>query len=154
MTATATIPGSVVDFKESDLAAPTNALVTSLHLESEDKENGRDLIKADALDLTKGIAGLVGAGGALSGALAGVAAWLVNEGQEPLKIALAATAGLIIAVTIAVVGWVTVTDVRSRAQTQQARYDARTKVVHDYFGLVDDADLRRESMPIEVRMIK
>ncbi len=145
------VPGRVIAPEEHDLAAPAAELMRQLNLETDDKaKNGLDLIKADALSLTKWIAGLVGVGGALSGTLAAITAWTVSAGQEPLKIALAAIAGFIIAVTIAVVGWVTVTDVRSRARTQQARYVARTKVVHDYFGLVDDADMPHEPAGVDL----
>ena len=125
-------------YDESDLASSSADLLRQLNLESEkDATSGLDLIKADALSLTKWVAGFVGAGGALTSLV--TAFFASTVASDALKMVLVATAGLIIAVTIAVVGWVTVTDVRSRAQTQGARYGARSAVVHDYMDLVHQA---------------
>lgn len=147
------VPGRVVDHQQGDLAGTAADLVRKLNLESPDGTvNGLDLIKADALSLTKWIAGLIGAGGALSGAFSAVVAWNVSPGHEPLKIALVATAGLLLAVASLVVGWVVVTDVRARADTQKARYQARALVVHDYLDLVQKADLPGAPAEVEVRL--
>ena len=131
----------IVDEKLGDVAAPTADLCRELNLMSPDGAvPAIDMIKSDALALSKWVAGLVGAGGTLAATITAFWAWLAQDTNTGLKITIIAVTGLIVVAAILVVGWVVVTDVNARAATQQARYEARSHVVHDYFETITAAD--------------
>jgi len=141
---TVTVPSSkIVDDKLIDLAGPSEDLCRSLNLLAPDDAPAIDMIKSNALALTKWVASLTAGGGGIAGIVASITAGRVES--LPLRIALVAAAGLVIAATIATIGWIVATDVRSRAETQQARYEARSKVIHDYFHMIEDADFHRST---------
>lgn len=148
---TVQIPGHAKRAAGDDLAQPITDLLQKLNLESKDEPNqSMDLIKADALDLTKWVAGLLGAGGLLSGAFGSFVAWNVASGHEALKVAIVAAIAVIMSASILMIGWVTTADVRARATTQQTRYEARGSVVRSYFDLVEKADFPDAPAPLKV----
>lgn len=148
---TVQIPGQVKKNSGDDLAQPINELLLMLSLESEkNTAEPMAMIKSDALDLTKWIAGLMGAGGLLSGAFGSFVAWNVASGHEALKVAIVIAVAAIVSASVLMIGWVTTTDVRARAATQQARYDARGQIVRGYFELVEKADFQRPPATLEV----
>ena len=113
-------------------------LMSSSHLmDDKDTDSGHDLIKADALLITKAFAGIIAGAGGVTAVLTGISAFLGTTG-DGVKIALFAVAGAVVIATAVVVGWVVTTDVKARERLQRARYAARTEVLTDYFGQLDE----------------
>ncbi|MCK2214536.1 hypothetical protein MF672_012150 [Actinomadura sp. ATCC 31491] len=129
------IPGDAVDEKGRDVAAPAADLMQALNLQSEGQPAGYDLIKADALSLTKWITSLIGGGSVTVGGLG--TALLSGTTEVAERVALIAGLALLLSAAAVSVAWVVITDVRTRADVQKARIEARTALGHDYLGLVD-----------------
>lgn len=132
------IPGNAVDTSAMDLAEPVAEFLRAVNLQSPstaESENvsGFDLIKSNASDLSKWVAGLIGAAGA---ALTGTAGVTASQVGGPLRIALVGATALVAVATLVSVAWVVATELQERARTQRARYDARSRVIDDYFDVL------------------
>jgi hypothetical protein len=130
------IPGHVIDGDYRDLGGPAAEFLRELNLQSPETDavDSFNLIKSNALDLTKWTASIL-AGAGIS--LAGVGAWFASNAREPLKVVIAGGPAVFLSVIAIVAAWVVTSDVRARATTQEARISARQQVVHDYLQLVE-----------------